>query len=250
MLVTQFDKFVNRSTKEILGDEIVQENLEPMLSTDIVRSGGNVTGVKGEKEIYYRTGNVNLTSADIGALDEENVYNGLDQTDSGYALDARQGKTLNDAIDNKLDKANLYNGLDQTDPGYALDARQGNVLVEAIDKKLDKANVYNGLDQTNPGYALDARQGNAIYNQLSGLRFLPVTIIDTVPAGQTLSPGVLLSTLTDGIITDPEQIKGFCPFNITAGYLDFLQYHNKIVMSTRTSESVSRTLTINAIIIY
>lgn len=35
MLVTQFDKFVNRSTQEILGSQIERENLVPMLSTDI-----------------------------------------------------------------------------------------------------------------------------------------------------------------------------------------------------------------------
>ena len=35
MLVTQFDKFVNRSTQQILGSQIERENLVPMLSTDI-----------------------------------------------------------------------------------------------------------------------------------------------------------------------------------------------------------------------
>lgn len=35
MLVTQFDKFVNRSTREILGAQIERENLVPMLSSDI-----------------------------------------------------------------------------------------------------------------------------------------------------------------------------------------------------------------------
>ena len=62
---------------------------------------GDVTGVKGEKEDLYRTGNVNLTSANIGALDVDNVYNGLDKTAAGYVLDARQGK----ALANKLDAA-------------------------------------------------------------------------------------------------------------------------------------------------
>ena len=35
MLVTQFDKFVNRSTIEILGGEITREDLEPMFSTEL-----------------------------------------------------------------------------------------------------------------------------------------------------------------------------------------------------------------------
>ena len=36
--------------------------------------------------------------------------------------------TMNDAVSPKLDKANVYNGLDKTESGYALDARQGNNL--------------------------------------------------------------------------------------------------------------------------
>ena len=35
MLITQFDKFVNRSTQQILGSQIERENLVPMLSSDI-----------------------------------------------------------------------------------------------------------------------------------------------------------------------------------------------------------------------
>lgn len=54
-----------------------------------------------------------------------NVYNGLDKTESGYALDARQGKALNAT---KLNVANVVNNLTTTDSGYALDARQGKVL--------------------------------------------------------------------------------------------------------------------------
>lgn len=37
MLVTQFDKFVNRSTQEILGGEIVREDLTPMISISLQR---------------------------------------------------------------------------------------------------------------------------------------------------------------------------------------------------------------------
>lgn len=38
------------------------------------------------------------TPASIGALAAENVYNGLDKTASGFALDARQGKELKDTM--------------------------------------------------------------------------------------------------------------------------------------------------------
>lgn len=151
MLVTQFDKFVNRSTQEILGSEIERENLVPMLSTDI-RNVGGVTGVKGNAEIYYRTGNVNLTPADLGALNTDNVYNGLDEMAAGYALDARQGKVLNESIDDKLDKANVYNGLDETAGGYALDARQGKVLNDKINAtQSDIAIIIEGNQTTHTG---------------------------------------------------------------------------------------------------
>ena len=40
----------------------------------------------------------NITPATIGALASANVYNGLDKSTSGFALDARQGKALNDTL--------------------------------------------------------------------------------------------------------------------------------------------------------
>lgn len=83
---------------------------------------GSVTGVKGNAESTYRSGDVNITKANIGLgnvdntsdadkpvstaqsaaialkLDKTNVYNALDKTVEGFALDARQGKTLNDKV--------------------------------------------------------------------------------------------------------------------------------------------------------
>ena len=49
-----------------------------------------VTGVKGNAESSYRTNNVNLTPANIGALPSANVVNNNTTTVAGYALDARQ----------------------------------------------------------------------------------------------------------------------------------------------------------------
>lgn len=49
-----------------------------------------VTGVKGNAESSYRTGNVNLTPANVGALPSANVANNNTITVAGYALDARQ----------------------------------------------------------------------------------------------------------------------------------------------------------------
>lgn len=54
--------------------------------------------VKGNAEGSYRTGNVNLTPGNIGALPSGNVINNVLTTAAGYALDARMGKALNDSI--------------------------------------------------------------------------------------------------------------------------------------------------------
>lgn len=91
----------------VSSDDVVTTTTDGlMLSSDKVKLNGiaagaqvnTITGVKGGAESSYRTGNVNLTPTNVGALAAANVYNGLDKTGSGYALDARQGKALNDAM--------------------------------------------------------------------------------------------------------------------------------------------------------
>lgn len=84
------------------------------------------------------------------------IANNLTTDVEGYALDARQGKALDDK---KLDRAKVANNLVTVEEGWALDARQGRLLDE---NKLNMANVFNGLTQESKGYALDARQGKAL----------------------------------------------------------------------------------------
>ena len=57
------------------------------------------------------------------------IANNLTTTVAGFALDARQGKILNDT---KLNIANVVNNLTTTVAGYALDARQGKTLDDKI----------------------------------------------------------------------------------------------------------------------
>lgn len=57
-----------------------------------------LTGVKGNAESTYRTGNVNITPANIGAIPSGNISNNLTTTAASHVLDARQGKALNDKI--------------------------------------------------------------------------------------------------------------------------------------------------------
>lgn len=175
-------------------------------------------------------------------LDKANVYNGLDKTASGFALDARQGKALNDALSGKqntlifdfvptvgspnpveshgiyyalsgkFDANMIYNGVDQTASGYALDARQGKAL---DDKKLDTANVYNGLDKTAAGYALDARQGKALNDKINATQSDIAIIIDgnqTTHTGGVAINGFVyvrnstISGITDGVYTAAQAI--------------------------------------------
>lgn len=65
------------------------------------------------------------------------VVNNLTTTDSGKALDARQGKALKDAVDAKVATADVANDLTTTVSGKVLDARQGKALMDAVGEKLD-----------------------------------------------------------------------------------------------------------------
>lgn len=100
-------------------------------------------------------------------LPKTSVANNLTTTGEGYALDARQGKALNEEVGKKLAIANVANNLTTTTSGYALDARQGKALSDAIGKKLNAANVANNLTTTAGGYALDARQGKALSDRVN-----------------------------------------------------------------------------------
>lgn len=94
-------------------------------------------------------GKIKKWFADMGAAAFRAVANNLTTASAGGSvLDAYQGKVLND---NKLAKANVVNNLLTTQAGYALDARQGKALDEKISdlngKLGDKMSVYNiGLD--------------------------------------------------------------------------------------------------------
>lgn len=95
---------------------------------------------------------------DVDAVHTDKIYNGLDQTNAGYVLDARQGKALNDTLSGKV-TGSIANNLTTTASGYVLDARQGKTL---NDNKLATTNVANNLTTTAAGYALDARQGKTL----------------------------------------------------------------------------------------
>ena len=65
----------------------------------------DVTGVKGDAEQSYRTGDVNITPANIGALDEDDYLAGLtwDQLAARFTWDDLAGGTSTDAHTDNLD---------------------------------------------------------------------------------------------------------------------------------------------------
>ena len=93
------------------------------------------------------------------------IANNLTTTVAGFALDARQGKILNDT---KLNIANVVNNLTTTVAGYALDARQG----KALDDKITSLN--NSLGTVLVGNANNALL-DIIVNNKSSKNF-PFTI--------------------------------------------------------------------------
>lgn len=88
------------------------------------------------------------------------VANNLTTTEEGYALDARQGKVLDDK---KLDKDSVMNNLVTLSSGYALDARQGKWLQE---NKVGYADIANDLETDDLSKVLGASQGVVLVSMI------------------------------------------------------------------------------------
>ena len=84
------------------------------------------------------------------------IANNLTTDVEGYALDARQGKVLDER---KLDTSRVVNNHTTVLEGYALDARQGKWLAE---NKLGFSDVVNDLTTDDKSKVLSAAQGKAL----------------------------------------------------------------------------------------
>lgn len=92
-------------------------------------------------------------------LEDQIVYqiaNNLTTTANGYALDARQGKVLDEK---KLDVSKVANNLTTIESGWALDARQGKWLNE---NKVGFSDIANDLVTSDVNKVLSAAQGAAL----------------------------------------------------------------------------------------
>lgn len=91
------------------------------------------------------------------------IANNLTTDVEGYALDARQGKVLNEK---KLDVSKVANNLTTIESGWALDARQGKWLYE---NTVGFDDVANDLTTNDSNKVLSAAQGYALKNQIDGM---------------------------------------------------------------------------------
>lgn len=90
------------------------------------------------------------------------IANNLTTDVEGYALDARQGKVLDEK---KLDVSKVMNNRTTVLEGYALDARQGKWLDE---NKVGFADVANDLTTEDKNKVLSAAQGAVLKGLLDG----------------------------------------------------------------------------------
>lgn len=99
------------------------------------------------------------------------IANNLTTTVEGYALDARQGKALDDK---KLDKSKVANNLTTIEAGLALDARQGKWLYE---NTIGYDNIANDLTTDNPNKVLSAAQGKVLVAMIEAAKTkLPLAV--------------------------------------------------------------------------
>ena len=91
------------------------------------------------------------------------IANNLTTDVEGYALDARQGKVLDEK---KLDVSKVMNNRTTVLEGYALDARQGKWLDE---NKVGFADVANDLTTEDKNKVLSAAQGAALVSMVCEL---------------------------------------------------------------------------------
>lgn len=129
-------------------------------------------------------GKIKKWFADTGAAAFRAVENNLTTASAGGSvLDAYQGKVLND---NKFAKANVVNNLLTTQAGYALDARQGKALDEKISdlngNKIGKYNVSTGAGEILTGETLASKP---IYMRFVDIGVLPNNTSKTINTGIT-----------------------------------------------------------------
>ena len=111
-------------------------------------------------------GKIKKWFADMGNAAFRAVANNLTTESAGsHVLDAYQGKMLEDG---KLDKANVVNSLLTTEEGYALDARQGKKLDEKISELI--GDLYEQKVLWKGAYFMNENQTIHLSDDISSLK--------------------------------------------------------------------------------
>lgn len=144
--------------------------LERLLDDIYQKLGFDASGI--EQEI------ADLQTGLDGKLDKTKVYNGLDKTSSGFALDARQGKELNTAISGKKDTQTAVS--DPTASGTTLSfiATISQDTQGVISATKSSVKTANNVTTTASGSVLDARQGKVLKDAIDAVDdkiFVPST---------------------------------------------------------------------------
>lgn len=152
--------------KVVFGDQTLIDITDTVVDADTLPVGSVVYNAAGERT----TGNAIVY----------NAYNGLDQTEAGYALDARQGKVLNDKIIALGDPVDItHGGTGATTPegakaALSLGTAAQNFTVSALSSSGQligmKWNVVNASDDLNgePMLFIVASDGVGLYRQTTG----------------------------------------------------------------------------------
>ena len=87
-------------------------NVSGSVIKTVTESTASLPTIEANDTIAVASGKINKSLADLDAskLDAENVVNNLTTTSSGYALDARQGKALNDALNGLIKNTYISGG--------------------------------------------------------------------------------------------------------------------------------------------
>lgn len=131
-------------------------------------------------------GKIKKWFADMGNAAFRAVANNLTTESAGsHVLDAYQGKMLEDG---KLDKANVVNSLLTTEEGYALDARQGKKLDEKISELI--GDIYSKkVLWSHAGMFLNAGQSINLSEKLSNQKRGIVLILSRYESGASQDYG-------------------------------------------------------------
>jgi len=165
-----------------------------------VMTANTKEGTLWEWDEQSEVSNITILNQDIKSIidlrvEKAYVYNGLDKADSGYVLDARQGKVLDetkadvnhnhDAVYSKI--ADIVNDLVSTDIDKPLSAAQGKALKDLDDLKVAIADIVNNLTSTDTDKPLSAAQGKVL-KDLDDLKVAIADIVNNLTSTDTDKP--------------------------------------------------------------